>query len=115
MPFDLKEDGTLEYRGINVNSGDTDDINKLEEYMDETLYIDIGFGMQEANGVLQDDSAFNTAVSGLKMLGYGNTDDGISKNVVTLLGQMADVLEKEHFDEEKYSAMLDQFTECKIS
>ena len=113
VPFDLTDDGTLEYRGIDVNTDDPDEIKQLEEYMNETLYIDIGFGMQEANGVLQDDSAFNTAVSGLKMLGYGNTDDGISKNVVTLLGQMADELEKEPFDEERYSDMLDQFTECK--
>ena len=43
------------------------------------------------------------------MLGYGNTDDGISKNVVTLLGQMADELEKEpdHYESD------DAFDPCR--
>ena len=38
---------------------------ELEEMMDETLYVDIGFGMEEnAQGDVVEASAFNTAVPG---------------------------------------------------
>ena len=113
VPFELTDDGVLLYRGVDVNTTDPDELAKLEGFMNETLYIDLGFGMQETGGVVQKGSAFNTAISGLSLLGYGTTDDGISKNVITLLGQMADELEKEDLNEERYNALYAQFVECK--
>ena len=45
------------------------EIKKLEEMMDETLYVDIGFGMEEnAQGDVVGSSAFNTAVPGLNIV-----------------------------------------------
>ncbi|MCQ4726611.1 flagellin [Anaerotignum faecicola] len=112
-PFELKDD-KLYYRGIDVNTTDPDEIKKLEEMMDETLYVDIGFGMEEnAQGDVVGSSAFNTAVPGLNIVGYGQTADGVSKNVVTLLGQMADALEEPNLNEAKFGKLMDQFVESK--
>lgn len=112
-PFELTDKGVLTYRGVNVNTTDPAEIKKLEGFMKETLYVDLGFGMQETAGVIDDDSVFNTAISGIEVLGYGQTDDGVSENIVTLLGQMADELEKEPLDEEKYNQLFQQFTDLK--
>lgn len=111
-PFELSDDGKLLYRGVNTT--DPDKIKELEGFMKETLYVDLGFGMQKTDdGSINSESVFNTAICGLDVVGYGQTDDGISKNVVTLLGQMADELEKENFDEDKFNKLFTQFTECK--
>lgn len=111
-PFELNDAGELLYRGVNTT--DPDKIKELEGFMKETLYVDLGFGMQKTDdGSINSESVFNTAICGLDVVGYGQTDDDISKNVVTLLGQMADELEKENFDEDKFNKLFTQFTECK--
>lgn len=111
-PFKLNDAGELLYRGFNVDDPKNKDV--LEGFMKETLYVDLGFGMQKTDdGSINSESVFNTAICGLDVVGYGQTDDGISKNVVTLLGQMADELEKENFDEDKFNKLFTQFTECK--
>lgn len=113
VPFELTDDGKLLYRGVDVNTNDPVEMAKLEGFKNETLYVDLGFGMKETNGTIDNDSVFNTAICGIEMLGYGTTDDGISKNVVTLLGQMADELEKENLNEDKFNELFSQFTESK--
>lgn len=110
-PFELNDAGELLYRGVNTT--DPNKIKELEGFMKETLYVDLGFGMQKTGGTINSESVFDTAICGLDVVGYGQTDDGISKNVVTLLGQMADELEKENFDEDKFNKLFTQFTECK--
>ncbi len=111
-PFELSDDGKLLYRNVDVDNPENKEV--LEGFMEETLYIDLGFGMQKTNdGSINSESVFNTAICGLDVVGYGQTDDGISKNVVTLLGQMADVLDDENFDEDKFKKLFTQFTECK--
>ena len=49
----------------------------------------------------------------LNIVGYGQTADGVSKNVVTLLGQMADALEEPNLNEAKFGKLMDQFVESK--
>ena len=111
-PFELNDAGELLYRGFKVDDPTNKDV--LEGFMKETLYVDLGFGMQKTDdGSINSESVFDTAICGLDVVGYGQTDDGISKNVVTLLGQMADELEKENFDEDKFNKLFTQFTECK--
>lgn len=110
-PFELNDAGELLYRGFKVDDPTNKDV--LEGFMKETLYVDLGFGMQKTGGTINSESVFDTAICGLDVVGYGQTDDGISKNVVTLLGQMADELEKENFDEDKFNKLFTQFTECK--
>lgn len=112
-PFEFDvESNTLTFRGLDVNKPENAD--KLKEMMGETLYVDLGFGLEEdGTSTLLGNTAFNVAVSGLSILGYGKNADGNSQNVVVLLGEMADELEKEPFDETKFGKMMDQFTESK--
>lgn len=109
------ETNTLTFRGIDVNTTDPDEIAKLEEYMGETLYVDLGFGLDEQAGTtdLLTSTAFNTAVSGLSILGFGQDAEGNSQNIVVLMGQMASELEKEPLDEGRFKELLGQFSEKK--
>lgn len=85
----------------------------LDELANETLYVDIGFGLEgDADGNVVSTSAYNTAVPGLSMLGYGKDENGNSNNVVVLLGQLANVLEQEKFDENEYNVLMSKFDEC---
>lgn len=116
-PFELKDDGTVLYRGVDV----TKDANRLKNLANDHTYIDLGFGMSfDANGVVSSSSAFDTALPGIAAVGYG-AEDGISNNIIVLIGKMADTLEADTFNAgefEKYWTRLsdksddlqDQFT-----
>lgn len=117
VPFVLSEDGkTLTYRGIDVNSCDPADLEKLKEFSKETVYVDLGFGLEETTEGTADGkpevintSAFNTAYPGINFLGYGPGEDGMSDNIMVLLGQMADELESPDFDHKRLDVMINKF------
>lgn len=102
-PFELKGN-TLTYRGVDV-SGNTDfvmpdgtrldSMTLLKEFASDPIYIDLGFGLEFENGQLNASSAYDSSTPGINVLGYGTDDDGISNNVVVLLGQMATMLEND--------------------
>ena len=75
VPFSWGEnangDRILLYRGMPV-----DEVTpELEATLKETTYVDLGMGMSENNnGELISSSAFNTAITGLDILGYGKSD-----------------------------------------
>ena len=120
-PFELKDDGTVLYRGVDVTKGDPNNTNRLKNLANDHTYIDLGFGMSfDANGVVSSSSAFDTALPGIAAVGYGEKD-GISNNIIVLIGKMADTLEADTFNAgefEKYWTRLsdksddlqDQFT-----
>ncbi|MDE7037091.1 MAG: hypothetical protein K2O98_03840, partial [Lachnospiraceae bacterium] len=54
-------------------------------------------------------SAFNTCLPGINLVGYGTDDDGAAKNMIILIGQIADELEKPDFDYERYRELLGKF------
>lgn len=117
-PFKLttNDDGsqTLTYRGVDVNSQDPADQAILKQLSNDTLYVDLGFGLNvegDVNDVsIESSSAFNTSLPGINLIGYGFDDEsGLSNNMVLLCGQIADVLEAEDFDREKYTELLAQF------
>ncbi|MCI8939915.1 MAG: hypothetical protein HFH12_07985 [Dorea sp.] len=117
-PFKLTthDDGsqTLTYRGVDVNSQDPDDQAILRQLSKDTLYVDLGFGLNvegDVNDVsIESSSAFNTSLPGINLIGYGFDDEsGLTNNMVLLCGQIADVLEAEDFDREKYTELLAQF------
>ena len=120
-PFELKDDGTVLYRGVDVTKGDPKNANRLKNLANDHTYIDLGFGMSfDANGVVSSSSAFDTALPGIAAVGYGE-EDGISNNIIALIGKMADTLEEDTFNAgefEKYWTRLsdksddlqDQFT-----
>lgn len=110
-PFELSEDGkTLLYRGEDVNDPANQAI--LDELAQETSYVDVGFGLEfDDAGNIVSSSAFDAALPGINVVGYGKTDDGTSKNLILLAGQMAEVLEADEFDRDAYSKLWDQFRE----
>ena len=120
-PFELKDDGTVLYRGVDVTKGDLNNTNRLKNLANDHTYIDLGFGMSfDANGAVSSSSAFDTALPGIAAVGYGE-ENGISNNIIVLIGKMADTLEADTFNAgefEKYWTRLsdksddlqDQFT-----
>ena len=110
-PFELSEDGkTLLYRGVDVN--DPANTAILDQLAAETSYVDVGFGLEFDNtGQIVSSSAFDTALPGINVVGYGQTADGTSKNMILLAGQMADLLEADDFDRDAYEKLWNQFKE----
>lgn len=107
IPFELK-DGKLFYFGNDVASADPDVQKKLEDMSNENILVDLGFGLTSDAGKIVNNSAFNTAFSGLNVLGFG-TEAGVDKNIVNLLGQVADELEKPELDDAKIKELTNQF------
>lgn len=119
-PFSLGEvngEQALFYRGINVNSADPDDQAALEKFAAETSYIDLGFGLSFAKNpvdgteAVDPSSAFNSALPGINVVGYGQDADGTPKNMILLIGKMADALEKDVFDRDAYEKAWTAFGE----
>ncbi|WP_243235585.1 hypothetical protein [Zhenpiania hominis] len=111
QPFELTADGVLTYRGVDVNSDDPNDQKILEELSQEATYIDLGLGLGEDGAEVSSSTAFNSALPGINLVGYGKDEQGVSKNLVVLVGQMADALEEETFDRDAYEAMWENFSE----
>jgi flagellar hook-associated protein 3 FlgL len=114
-PFDLRTEAdgtkTLLYRGLDVNHPDAqDDLSKMAN---EQVFTDLGFGLtMEGNNVVNS-SAFNTSLPGINVVGYGVDDNGNSKNLISLAGEIADVLDQEDFDEAKYKELLNAFDDAR--
>ncbi len=113
VPFSWDEaTGQLLYRGVNVNAGsvpepgqgatqaeidayekDQADLAKLQQMMKETTYVDLGMGLQEdASGNIISTSAFNSALSGLSITGFGVDEEGLPNNVVSIFKELSDIL-----------------------
>ena len=110
-PFSLTKnsDGTqtLTYRGVDLNETPKSEI--MDQHSKESVFLDMGFGLSIKNGEIDPSSAFNTSLPGINVAGFGQTANGISKNMVLLAGQIADTLEKEPFDRDEFKKLLDVF------
>lgn len=97
VPFELSEDGVLTYRGQNVDkmikSSDDPNVKNTYENIDDSLYVDIGLGFQEADGELISSSAYDAALNGLDFLGYGEDAAGNPNNIVSIMWQMGEIFE----------------------
>ncbi len=122
VPFTL-EDGVdgygnkiqiLKYRGEDVTNGDP---KILEELSKDSHFIDLGFGLgvedvaNPPDGQYNIDpaTAFNTSLPGINLVGYGQDADKDPKNMVLLAGMVADELEKEPFDYDRYKELVGKF------
>lgn len=95
VPFSWDEaTGQLLYRGVNVNAEEgTEDYEKLQQMIKETTYVDLGMGLQEdASGNIISTSAFNSALSGLSITGFGVDEEGLPNNVVSIVKELSDIL-----------------------
>lgn len=111
-PFELKDvngQKVLFYRGSTVDNPD------MEEMSREEVYIDLGFGltMDDATGKVANSSGFNISLPGINVVGYGTDKDGTSKNIITLAGEIADVLDQEDFDLDEYKKLLNAFDDAR--
>lgn len=91
-PFELK-DGKLYFRGLDVN--DPANEAAFAEMANETAYVDIGLGMQlDENEQVVPSTAFNSAISGIGLLGYGTsdgTDTGIPNNMICIIAELGEI------------------------
>lgn len=111
-PFELKDvDGkkVLFYRGYSVEHPDMEKMSK------EEVYIDLGFGltMDDATGKVANSSGFNISLPGINVVGYWKDENGTSKNIINLAGEIADVLEQEDFDLDEYKKLLNAFDDAR--
>lgn len=110
-PFELTSDGTLNYRGIDVNAAKgSADYEKLKTMSNENLYVDLGMGlsMDDFDKVVSS-SAFNMSLPGINAVGYGVDDKGMSNNIIVMAGKLADSLEKETFDADQFRDLMNKF------
>ncbi|MDW2798110.1 flagellin [Clostridium boliviensis] len=110
-PFELTSDGTLNYRGIDVNSAKgSADYDKLKTLSNENLYVDLGMGlsMDDFDQVVSS-SAFNMSLPGINAIGYGVDEKGMSNNIVVMAGKLADSLEAETFDADQFRDLMNKF------
>lgn len=92
IPFSVSDDGKLLYRGLDV---DTTDAATLEALSNESVYIDVGLGVNvSATGDVDEASVFNDTLNGLAYFGYGVDENGRSNNVYNILGEAATAIEK---------------------
>lgn len=81
------EDGTLKYPNMT---------NKevLDMWNEEHQYVDIGLGFElDNNGDVIPSTAFDSAISGLELTGYGVDGDGDPLNLVSTMLRLADIFE----------------------
>ncbi len=118
-PYSIADDGTVNYRGINVDDAAAIDAKGI---MDEALYVDIGIGLVVSGGGTvassSDDidgaTAFDMSLNGIDALGgYGTTasttgGEPLSNNAISLIGQMADYLDDPNFDSNVFGEMVDK-------
>ncbi len=118
-PFSLSDDGKLLYNGIDVNSvlERTDgsryyvDENGVEQdiAMDNPLYLDIGLGVRVDGDSFNSVSGFEASFSGIQILGFGTTDDGMPNNIINILTEIEDKLV--NYDLDELSKLQDQLVD----
>ncbi len=105
-----KDDGTLD-----TTAADTPAANeaRLKALSEDTLFVDLGFGLNidETTGI-DASSVFNTSLPGINLVGFGvSKTTGNPKNMILMMGKIADELEKPEFDYEGYRQLLGEFDE----
>ena len=99
-----------------ANGDPTKNAERLKNLANDTSYVDLGFGLNisesaDKNGVtVEDSSAFNISLPGIKLVGYDETAGGDNKkNMILLMGEISNKLAAEEFDYEGYRELLGTF------
>lgn len=88
---------------------------RLKALSEDTSFVDLGFGLTinsttgSGNLTVDPSSAFNISLPGINLVGYGKDDDGDPKNMILLMGEIANKLGAEEFDYEGYRDLLGKF------
>ncbi len=97
---------------VQIGSDTISDFSILKQYSNDHAYVDLGFGMKfDDDGNVVPSSAFDTAMPGINVVGYGLDSEGTSNNMISLVGQMAELLEQEEFDSKAYEKLWTKFKE----
>ena len=95
VPFELK-DGELYFRGLAVD--DPANADAFREMMGETTYVDIGLGFElDENEQVIPSTAFNSAISGIGLVGFGTTDgtaDGVPNNMISIISELGEIYKR---------------------
>ncbi|MFV0515933.1 MAG: hypothetical protein ACK5MV_00880 [Aminipila sp.] len=108
VPFELK-DGVLTYRGVDVSGKNdyvwpegtelagtkTNAMDLLKQLSTDSIYVDLGFGLSFEGDKIVSSSAYDSSTPGINVLGYGTDENGLSNNIVLLIGEMATLLEND--------------------
>ncbi|MDU7336981.1 MAG: flagellar hook-associated protein FlgL [Clostridium sp.] len=85
----------------------------LKSLANEEVLVNLGMGLKTTSDAgsttINSQSAFNSAIPGLSFMGYGQSESGVSNNLFTLMGQIADQLKSDSFSMESIQPYLDQF------
>ncbi|MDD4088786.1 MAG: hypothetical protein PHS04_03180 [Tissierellia bacterium] len=115
IPFTIK-DGVLHFKGINLNTQEDADGNpgNLSDLENETINIDIGLGMTfDSDSELNTDTVFDMSMSGIKFMGFGETTDGIPKNLYNLIGEIKEKLVSDSFSIDEITPYIDEYEKQK--
>lgn len=120
-PFSWGPNGDLMFQGLSVNAGlpgapdgtpphpdsvtagsdwdtyytNNPDFATLAKMSNESQYIDIGSGLNNnSNGSFNTASAFDSAISGIDIIGFGVDADGDPKNAVSLIKQLSEIYKR---------------------
>lgn len=119
VPFHL-ENGVLTFRGVDVNAAPgTPDYDKLQAMANESIYVDLGLGMNVELGeknpagvvidpdkrVVTPGSAYNSAMPGIKFLGFGQNAQGDSNNVILTLGEISNALRSDNYNADRVTEL----------
>lgn len=108
VPFSWSNSGELQYRGIDVDTTDPDELSSLQAMAEEAVYTDVGAGLSEnQDGSINSASAFNSAISGIDILGYGVDSDGDPKNVASIMKQLGEIFSRCDADSGDYASDAD--------
>lgn len=119
----------LHYRGVPVDSNDPADVEKMEYFLKgESKYIDVGLGHKEADGQVVSSTVFDSSLQGIYFTGgYGTkngveveiegadgtkktmTVDNIPKNVISIVNEMGQILQRCRKDDGAWDSEEDQF------
>lgn len=95
----------LYFRGVPVDSDDPADKEKMEYFLNETKYLDVGLGHKEADGEAISSSVFNSALQGIYYLGgYGTDANGLPNNLITIIDRLGTILQRCDPDNGRYAS-----------
>ncbi len=85
-------------------------MRNLKRMSQENLYVDLGMGlsMDSFDNVVSS-TAFNMSLPGINAVGYGTDENGLSNNLITLAGKLADALESDTFNADEYGKLMNKF------
>jgi len=104
-----------------ANNTETARKERLKNLANDTSYVDLGFGLsigENTDGTgntiggvaIEDSSAFNISLPGIKLVGYDEEASGDNtKNMILLMGEISNKLAAEEFDYEGYRELLGTF------